>query len=111
MKKTKLILGIFVALFLVSFIIAYCFNSLGFLGLCRVGYKIGQGMGLRFCYKPTGFDGRPCDRKTDCGGGECFLVDQNRLTGRGICNDLPYGCHTRINEKGNFNAGEILCID
>ncbi len=111
-KKTKLIIGIIFLSIIILFVIAYFSNSLALFGLCKPGTKLGRGgFGQRFCYIPSGFEEQPCDKKTDCGTGECFLVDPNKTIGKGICRDLPYGCNVRIDENGNFDEKEVLCVD
>ena len=111
MKKIKLMSGIIIAIIFVSLIIAYLSNSLVFLGLCKPGDKIGGGLGPGFCYTPSSFAGKPCDKATDCGTGECVLADPNRTTGKGICQDLPFGCNVWIDENGKFDESAVLCVD
>ena len=76
---------------------------------CPEGQLVGKGLGPAFCYTPTGFAGLPCDRKTDCGGGYCFLVNENAAVGKGVCSDLPFGCHQQIDENGEIQP--MLCVD
>ena len=64
-----------------------------------------------FCLKPSGFEGMPCDRQTDCRTGYCFLVDASAATGKGICSDLPFGCNVFIDENGSFDPEMVLCVD
>lgn len=91
-------------------VIAYFSDLLVPFGLCRPGMKFVQGpFGEKFCYTPSGFEGQPCDRQTDCGTGGCILVDENRTTGKGICKDVAFGCIQTIDEDGNI--GPMICID
>lgn len=78
---------------------------------CPEGQMVGRGLGPAFCYTPTGKQGMPCDRATDCGGGECFLVNASASVGKGECNDLPFGCAVRIDENGEFDPEMVLCVD
>ncbi len=110
-KKLKIILAIGMIAIVTLFIVAYFSNSLALLGLCKPGDKIGQGLGPRFCYTPSGFEGKPCDKATDCGTGGCVLVDSNKTTGKGICRDLPFGCNVWIDENGKFDENAVLCVD
>jgi len=78
---------------------------------CPEGQLVGRGLGPAFCYTPTGKQGQPCDRATECGGGSCVLVNPGAWTGKGECHDLPFGCYVRIDENGNYDPTAILCVD
>lgn len=112
----KIIIGILLVSLIVLFLLAYMTNSLRFLGLCAPGYKsyLAPFAGPS-CYIPSGFAGQPCDRKTDCGNAGCMLVNPNNTIGKGVCVDLPFGCHTWIDENGTWeivnNVTVALCVD
>ncbi len=78
---------------------------------CPEGQLIGRGLGPAFCYTPSGHNGQPCDRSTDCGGGSCVLVNASASVGKGECHDLPFGCFVRIDENGSFDPTAVLCVD
>lgn len=78
---------------------------------CPEGQLVGRGLGPGFCYTPTGKQGMPCDRATECGGGSCVLVNPGAWTGKGECHDLPFGCYVRIDENGNYDPEAMLCVD
>ncbi|VVC72257.1 Uncharacterised protein [uncultured archaeon] len=61
------------------------------------------------CYMPTGRDGAPCDRRGDCFGGTCVLVNENAGSGKGVCRDHAIGCLVMIGENGD--ASPMICID
>ncbi len=111
-NKRKTIIVIALVVFIGLFTFAYMTDSLRFLGLCKPGYKfyIAPFAGPS-CYKPSGFEGQPCDKSTDCGTGGCRLVNPNVTTGKGVCTDLRFGCNVWIDEEGNFDPKEVLCVD
>ena len=78
---------------------------------CPPGQLVGRGIGPGFCYTPTGKQGDACDSELDCEGGYCILVDENAATGKGVCSDLPFGCHVFIDKNGDFDTEAILCVD
>ena len=78
---------------------------------CPPGQVVGRGLGPAFCYTPTGKEGQPCDRSTDCNGGSCMLVNASAATGKGECHDLPFGCYVRIDGNGGFDPESMLCVD
>lgn len=125
-KTTKLIIVIIIAILLISalFVIAYYSNHSESLELCKPGDKIGYNMGGQFCYTPSGFQGKSCDKSTDCGtaAGCVFITEflrehftdssKIKLAGsKGYCKDLPYGCYVWIDKDGNYNEKEDLCVD
>lgn len=46
----------------------------------------------------SGYEGRSCSEKNNCGRGYCVWDDKEQ---KGICKDNPKGCVGLINEKGN----------
>ena len=82
----------------------------GFCERCAPGERAITGpFGENFCLMPSGHEGEPCDRESDCGTGNCALVNGAAVTGRGICRDLMFGCNSWIDNEGN--AGPELCVD
>jgi hypothetical protein len=99
-------------------VLAYFNNSLALFGLCKPGDKIVQGnkfSGTDYCYTPSGFEGRPCNKASDCGNNpisECFLSDKNAIINKGICKDaIRGGCYVLIDENGNFDEEYPICYD
>jgi len=88
-------------------IVAYFSNSLKIFGLCKPGMELGTMPAGSFCYKPSGYDGKPCNRQTDCGTVSCVLVDRYSLKGK--CEDIVFGCHQLIDKDGNLES--LVCID
>ncbi len=105
--------GVLIIIILITIIgKAYFTNTLAPLGICKPGDKSGQGMGPKFCYTPTGFAGKPCDRPKDCGtGGYCALADKRKEKEKGICLDTPIGCYIWIDENGNYDLNDETCSD
>jgi hypothetical protein len=67
--------------------------------------------GRQHCYTPSGHQGEPCDRQTDCGTGHCALVNESAASGKGVCRDVMLGCNVWIDGNGSFDTDAVLCID
>jgi hypothetical protein len=114
MKKNKLILLFIMGIMILAttFLVVYFSNSLAFFNLCKPGEKIRENSrGDHFCYTPSGFAGLPCDKKTDCGTGSCSLEDPTKTTGKGTCRDSNLGCYIWIDENGEFDESNEVCLD
>ena len=75
--------------------------------ICILGMRYGQSpLGSEFCYMPSDYDGKLCDKQTDCGTGDCVLV--NKKTRKGICRDIAYGCNLLLTENGKAS---MRCSD
>lgn len=101
-------------------------NALYGLNLCKPGDKLGySNIGYHpFCYTPSGFQGKPCNKSTDCrNAAGCALTTKLQwelatektkimLAGsKGHCEDLIYGCNTWIDKEGNYNEKDEICVD
>ncbi len=53
----------------------------------------------------TGYEGRNCSEKNDCGRGSCIWDNEKR---KGICKDIPRGCVGLIDEEGTTKP---VCFD
>ncbi|OGY87644.1 MAG: hypothetical protein A2233_01695 [Candidatus Kerfeldbacteria bacterium RIFOXYA2_FULL_38_24] len=110
MKKLKIVLIIVGIVIVVIFGVVYFSNSLAKSGLCRPGTKFMHGpFGEKFCYTPSGYEGKPCDKASDCGSGRCILVDENKTIGKGVCQDITYGCVRFADDNGSFDS--MICLD
>lgn len=107
-KSGFIIIGVIVVI--VVILSVYLLNRPNPFELCKPGEKFMIGpFGERFCYTPSGYEGNPCDTKTDCGTGNCVLINESKKTGRGVCEDVTYGCIQFIDETGSIEPK--MCID
>lgn len=109
-KKNKVVVLAIVLILIIVLIIIYFSGFTGRFGFCPPGKKIGGGF-INFCYTPSIFEGKSCDKKTDCGEGNCVLSHPERAKDKGVCDDLMRGCSVYINEAGNYNEKEVICVD
>jgi hypothetical protein len=119
MTKMKVGITAVIVIIFSLIVVAYFNNSLVRFGLCKPGDKIIQGNKFSgkadYCYTPSGFEGRPCNKESDCGNNpisECFLYDKNTIINKGMCKDaVMQGCYFLINENGEFNEEYPVCYD
>ncbi|MBN1618843.1 hypothetical protein JW887_05920 [Candidatus Dojkabacteria bacterium] len=113
MKNTKLISIIIIIslLIVVSTLVAlYLTNSFAIWGVCRPGTQSAQTPSGKICYIPSGKDGQKCKTEKDCNGGGCRLVDSDSEY-PGVCKDQQFGCFVWIDENGDYDANQVVCID
>lgn len=53
----------------------------------------------------TGYEGRSCSEKNDCGGGYCVYDNKGQ---KGVCQDIPRGCVGLIDKEG---IPKPVCFD
>jgi hypothetical protein len=76
---------------------------------CLAGEQSVDSKGGATCFKPSGYEGKACNRKQDCGTGGCRFENRTVTGPAGKCDDIPFGCNKWIDDKGAVE-GEI-CVD
>lgn len=101
------------------FLFGYLNNFFVSFGICRPGNILvsnNQFSGAPdYCYKPSGWEGKYCDKKSDCGSNplsECVLNNKDAINNKGVCKDMvKQGCYVLIDEDGNFGEKTTVCYD
>jgi hypothetical protein len=106
-KKTRIFTLILIIIVLIV-IIAYFLNFFSRFGLCRPGMKFFRAPvgGQKICYTLSGYEGKFCTNKTDCGTASCILVfDETWKINKSRCENIPI-CY--INETKTVNKSKCI---
>ena len=63
------------------------------------------------CYRPSGTEGRPCNKSTDCPTKKCVLVNWGKGEYKGECRDSAIGCYTWIDEDGEYGHDGTVAME